>query len=1098
MTAKFRTFPDDYLSSPDNAEQRVLAFWAKANVFGEQQKRHLDRKPFVFFEGPPTANGKPGIHHVFARAIKDTVCRYQWMMGARVERKAGWDTHGLPVELEVEKKLGISGKRQIEQIAGSKEESIAKFNELCKESVFTYLTQWRELSERMGYWLDYDHPYVTFEPRYIESVWWLFSRFHANGLLEKRFKVIPYCPRCGTGLSSHEVGQGYKDIQDPSVTVRFPLVSDPSTSLLVWTTTPWTLPSNAGAAVHPEMEYVKVKSPKHAGEQFWLLKTRLEAVIPNAEVLETKQGRELAGLQYSPPFTLAHVPDLRPDATKVNKQKIHTVLTGEFVTSEDGTGIVHMAPCYGADDYELGEREGLPIYAAVGRDGKLAIDVGRAEKGTFFKDADAALMTELKENGKLFARSTTQHSYPFCWRCDTALLYYASPSWFLKTTAYSEKMVAKNREIRWAPPEIGSGRFGEWLEGNIDWAVSRDRYWGTPLPVWECEECKTFDVIDSIETLRKRATTPVPELFDPHKPAIDHIKIKCNKCNREMERSPSVVDCWFDSGAMPFAQFGYPFTEEARKHVADQFPANFIAEGLDQTRGWFYTLHAIATFLTCYDKDRKYQNNALPLPAASAYRACVVNGLVLDAMGQKMSKRLGNAVNPFLAMQQNGADSVRLLLLGSGALHLNRRFDPDSMSSIRRQVILPLANCLQFFATYANEANFDISRPVARESLTLLDRWIRSRAFSLAKEVGECFENFDLPGAVSAIGNFAEAELSNWYVRRNRKRFQLGAGDDLAAGLNTLRDVLGVAARCLAPLAPFASEMLWHRLHPEGQDPESVHLQQFPSLEMARKADLNSDLEESMHAVLIATKLSRAIREKNKIRNTIPLANVNVIVYASPELSAAQLEKYKELSALLAEEANVDAALFAGQSASPAKLKGKPNFPVLGKRAGKKMKLIQSAIESMDSNSLQILSSGGGVSIIIEGEAFRLDPNDVTITSEAVMGLVNEKESNIEVFMNIEIDDVRRSRAFAREVASAVNQARRDAQFRLSDRCRISVVGSDAARRVISGIEFQNGMARWLDDLRASAIEIANNDGGPWQKAELLDGESIEFRIAKV
>lgn len=1098
MNAKFRSFPDDYLSSPDAAERRVLAFWEKANVFGKQQERHKDKKPFVFFEGPPTANGKPGIHHVFARAIKDTVCRYHWMMGARVERKAGWDTHGLPVELEVEKKLGISGKKQIEAIAGSKEESIAKFNQLCKESVFTYLTQWRELSERMGYWLDYDHPYVTFEPRYIESVWWLFSRFHANGLLEKRFKVIPYCPRCGTGLSSHEVGQGYKDIQDPSVTVRFPLVNDPKTSLLVWTTTPWTLPSNAGAAVHPELEYVKVKSPKYAGEQFWLLKARLEAVFPNAEILESKTGRELVGLQYSPPFLLTNIPDLRPDASKINKQKIHTVLAGEFVTSVDGTGIVHMAPCYGADDYELGEREGLPIYAAVGRDGKLAMDVGRAEKGTFFKDADVALMTELKENGRLFARSTTQHTYPFCWRCDTALLYYASPSWFLKTTAFRDMMVAKNKDIRWVPPEIGSGRFGEWLEGNVDWAVSRDRYWGTALPVWECEECKTFDVIDSIETLRKRATTAVPELFDPHKPAIDLIKIKCNKCNREMQRSTSVVDCWFDSGAMPFAQFGYPFTEESRKHVADQFPAHFIAEGLDQTRGWFYTLHAIATFLTCYDKDRKYQNNALPLPAGSSYRACVVNGLVLDAKGQKMSKRLGNAVNPFEAMHQNGADSVRLLLLGSGALHLNRRFDPDAMSSIRRQVILPLSNCLQFFATYANEAKFDISRPVAPESLTLLDRWIRSRAFSLAKEVGECFDRFDLPGAVSAIGNFAEAELSNWYIRRNRKRFQLGSGDDLAAGLNTLQDVLKVAARCLAPLAPFASEMLWHRLHPKGNEPESVHLQQFPSLESARKADLNSDLEESMHAVLVATKLSRAIREKNKIRNTIPLHDLFVIIYKSPELSRSELQKYNDLGELLKEEANVDAVVFNGQSGSPAETKAKPNFPILGKRAGKRMKLIQSAIENLDKQLIYKISSGEDITIQVDGEPFLLQPSDVMLTSESVAGLKNEKESNIEVFMNIHIDDVRRARALAREFASAVNQARRDAQFRLSDRCRISIVESDAARRVLAGIEFQNGKVRWLDDLRAAAIEVASNDGGPWQKAELLDGESIEFRITKI
>jgi isoleucyl-tRNA synthetase len=1090
MTSTFRAFPDDYLGSPDAAERKVLAFWEKADVFAEQQARHAAARPFVFYEGPPTANGKPGIHHVFARAIKDAMCRYRWMLGDRVERKAGWDTHGLPVELEIEKKLKISGKKQIEEFG------IARFNELCKESVFTYLKDWRALSERMGYWLDYDHPYITFEPRYIESVWWLFSRFHANGLLEKRFKVVPYCPRCGTGLSSHEVGQGYRDIQDPSVTVRFPLVDEAGTSLLVWTTTPWTLPSNAGAAVHPEMEYVKVRSPKHPNEQFWILKARCEAVVPGAEILESKRGRELAGLRYRPPFPTENVPDLRGDTAKIQRDHLHTVMPGNFVTSEDGTGIVHMAPCYGADDYELGEREGLPIFAAVGRDGKLSIDVGRAVKGTFFKEADAALMAELKESGRLFARATVQHSYPFCWRCETPLLYYATPSWFLRTTAYRDAMVAQNRAIRWSPPEIGAGRFGEWLEGNVDWAVSRDRYWGTPLPVWECEnaKCKQFEVIDSIATLRSRATSPVPEPFDPHKPGIDTITIQCKHCGSLARRSPSVVDCWFDSGAMPFAQHGYPFTDESRRRVADQFPANFIAEGLDQTRGWFYTLHAISTFLTCFDKDRNYQNAPLPLPQGSSYRACVVNGLVLDAQGVKMSKRLGNAVEPFAAMQQYGADAVRLLLLGSGALHLSRRFDPAAMSAIRRQVILPLVNCLQFFATYANEGGFDAKRPVDPATLTLLDRWIRSRTRSLGVRVAQCFDDFDLPGAIAAIGEFAEGELSNWYVRRSRKRFQLATGDDRHAGLQTLHHALSVAARCLAPLAPFAAEMLWHRLYASGETPESVHLQQFPTLD-GDAGDHLPALEASMDAVLVATRLARAIREKNRIRNTVPLASANIIVYASPELTSAELLEYNNLAWLFTEEANVDAAVFAGQSASPARLRGKPNFPVLGKRAGKKMKAIQAAIEALGNDDLQKLSSGGTVSLQIDGEAFALGAGDVAITSESAGGLAHEKEGRIEVFLTVEVGAEQRSRALAREFASAVNQSRRDAQFRLSDRCRISIAQSEVAERLMAGIGHRDGMARWLEDLRADAVKVENRGTGTWSEATLLDGETVEFRV---
>lgn len=1091
--APYRSFPEDYLSSPDRAEQRVLEFWEKAKVFEMQQKRRHGAKAFVFYEGPPTANGKPGIHHVFARAIKDSVCRFRWMMGDRVERKAGWDTHGLPVELEVEKKLGISGKKQIEEIG------VAKFNDLCRESVFTYLKDWRALSERMAYWLDYDHPYVTFESRYIESVWWLISRFHANGLLEKRFKVIPWCPRCGTGLSSHEVGQGYKDVQDPSVTVRFPIVGEPGTSLLVWTTTPWTLPSNAGAAVHPDLEYVKATSPKFPGESFWIAKLRLAAVLPNAEIVETKPGRQLTGIRYIPPFEyLTNIPDRRTKPRDGVERVLHTVCAGEFVTSADGTGIVHMAPCYGADDYELGEREGLPIYAAVGSDGKLAIDIGKVPRGTPFKEADAGLMTDLKDRGRLFARSTTQHNYPFCWRCDTALLYFASPSWFLKTTAYRDAMVENNKKIRWAPPEIGAGRFGEWLEGNIDWAISRDRYWGTPLPVWECENCNHFEVFDSIESLKKRSKSPLPEGFDPHKPGIDNIIISCAKCGRDAKRSPSVIDCWFDSGAMPFAQSGFPFTDESRRAVADQFPADFIAEGLDQTRGWFYTLHAIATFITCFDKAAGRENVNLQLPAESAYRSCVVNGLVLDAQGRKMSKRLGNAVNPFEAMQQNGADSVRLLLLGSGALHLNRRFDPDAMSSLRRQVILPLVNCLQFFATYANEADYPYTTKAPAASRTLLDRWIRSRAVSLARRVGSAFDDYDLPAAIAALGNFAEAELSNWYVRRNRKRFQSGAGADRLAGLETLRDVLGIAARCLAPLAPFAAEMIWHRLHRRGDEPESVHLQQFPTLDAGAGEFVDAGLESAMGSALTVARLARAVREKHKVRNTIPLPWIHLLVPRMAEGAGPLMAAVEEI---VKDEVNVDAVDWEFYPPTPGQphyfsLKAKPNFPVLGKRAGKLMKSIQQAVEKLTDAELKEFMIAGRRMVAVDGGAFELTLEDVLITAE-VQDSACESDGKITVGLNVKFNDQAMDRAFARELASAVNQARRDASFRLSDRCKIELAHGSAAARVASGAGEGDARQRWLDDLRATSLELCDRAGDGWTELELSESERVAFRVTR-
>lgn len=1102
---RYRTFPDDYLATPDRAERAVLEYWRKADVFGEQQRRRAGSpERFVFYEGPPTANGRPGIHHVFARAIKDAVCRHRWMRGDRVERKAGWDTHGLPVELEVEKKLGISGKRQIEELG------VGKFIELCRESVFTYVKDWRELSERIGYWLDYDHPYVTFEPRYVESVWYLLSRFAANGLLEKRFKVIPYCPRCGTGLSSHEVGQGYRDVQDPSVTVRFRVKGEACASLLVWTTTPWTLPSNVAVAVHPNLEYVKARSPKHPGEIFWVAKSRLEAVLPGADVLETRAGKDLAGIRYEAPFAVLD-PETEtspldvgivPQAQEKGKRgAIHAVHVAEFVTAEEGTGLVHIAPFYGADDYDLCLRRGITLLRCVSSDGKLSDTIGGVSKGTFFKDADAGLLADLKARGLVFDRATIQHSYPFCWRCDTPLLYFAAPAWFLKTTAYRDTMVEQNGRTRWVPPEIGSGRFGEWLQGNVDWALSRDRYWGTPLPVWVCTACEEREVVDSIATLRTRVDESriapgdgaLPQLssdFDPHRPGIDLVKLRC-RCGSLMNRDPSVVDCWFDSGAMPFAQHAWPFSQESRARVEDQFPADFIAEGLDQTRGWFYTLHAIATFLSCVDRGRTLDGCDLPLPPGSAYRACVVNGLVLDADGRKMSKRLGNAVDPFKAVEQHGADAVRLLLLGSGALHVNRRFDPEAITAIRRQVVLPLVNCLQFFATYANESDGAMGPGVGAPRL--LDRWVLSRARSVAREVDRRMEAFDLPGAIGLLGEFADAELSNWYVRRNRERFRHDPDGDRAHGLATLREALSIAARCLAPFAPFAAEMLWHRLHPVGTECESVHLQRSPSLDPNASPPGDQELERAMGFLLLAARLARALREKAKLRTTIPLASLRVLF---PRIDAKVRVQLAEIRGLLADEVNVDDVQFVSEAGGVAVLKAKPNFPVLGKKVGKAMKSVQARIEALGAAEVDALRQGRSIEIEVDGNAIAIGPGDVRVLAEPLPGLVVESSGDVTVALDTTIDPQRLSRARAREFKRAVNQARRDGGFGLSDLCVIEVLTGRGTGALLEAVA--PNRREWLAELRASDLRTAEARGDrTWTECELLDGEIVAFALAR-
>ncbi|MGH7446454.1 MAG: isoleucine--tRNA ligase, partial [Longimicrobiales bacterium] len=739
--APYNPYPG-YPAGVIDLEEEVLARWREEDLFHRTLEHTAAGEEFVFFEGPPTANGRPGIHHVLSRTIKDVVCRYQTMRGRHVTRIAGWDTHGLPVEIEAERRLGISGKRQIEEVG------VARFNEVCRESVFTYKEDWERLSERIGYWLDYSRPYVTFEPRYIESVWWLLKQLDERGLIYRGHKSVPYCPRCGTALSSHEVAQGYEDVADPSIYVALPLSDDPSRAFLVWTTTPWTLPANVALALHPDVEYVEVAGAEEfdgAGGSvgtFILAASRVPALFgDDARVVRRFTTRDLEGVRYRRPFDLIGA---GPDAASAFR-----VVLEDFVTAADGTGIVHLAPAFGADDFAAGRRHGLPLYRPVDDAGRFHEGIPLVG-GMFVKDADAVLVEDLRARGGVFRYSLETHSYPHCWRCRTPLLYMARDSWYIRTTQVKERMLANNAQVSWHPPEIGTGRFGEWLEGNIDWAISRERYWGTPLPIWVCDADPAHTrTAGSFAELASLAGT-LPDPFDPHKPVIDEITFAC-ECGGTMRRTPEVIDAWFDSGAMPYAQWHYPFENEDafRRH----FPADFICEGVDQTRGWFYSLMAIATMLDM----------------GPAYRHVVVNDLVLDAEGQKMSKSRGNVIDPWEAIGTFGVDAIRWYFLTASVPWIPKRFDPAAIGDAARRSFDTLANTYRFFSLYANLEEWEPSdADPAPGERGVMDRWILSRLASLVRTTGAGLDAYELTHAGRAIGDFIVDDLSNWYVRRSR------------------------------------------------------------------------------------------------------------------------------------------------------------------------------------------------------------------------------------------------------------------------------------------------------------------------------------------
>ncbi len=1030
--------PIDY-TDPDAFERGVLEVWRNEDLFHRTLDATRQGEPYVFYEGPPTANGRPGIHHVFARTIKDLVCRYHTMLGRSVTRIAGWDTHGLPVEIEVEKSLDISGKADIERYG------VAEFNRRCRESVFTYKAEWESLSERIGYWLDYSRPYVTYTKEYIETVWWLLRRLYDLDRLYQGHKVLPYCPRCGTALSSHELAQGYATHRSPSIHVLFHVLGEPERFLLVWTTTPWTLPSNVAVAVHPDLTYVehdvdgrRVIAERAIAEQRSFPGATGGKPLASFKKTGEYQGRDLVGWRYAQLL----------DAFPVDPARAFRVIPGEFVTNEEGTGLVHLAPAFGADDYAAVQREDLAFLNPVDAAGRFVGGSWEAIEGRTVFEANPVIADRLERDGKLFGRYQPdgyEHTYPFCWRCDSPLIYYARESWFVRTTAYKDAMLRINRDVAWAPPEVGEGRFGEWLENNVDWALSRDRYWGTPLPVWVCERDREHRVVmGSYADLEERTGAPLPDEFDPHKPFIDAVTFGCDHagCGGTMRRVSEVIDAWFDSGSMPYAQWHYPFEHE--REFERHFPADFICEGLDQTRGWFYSLLAIAAGVS----------------DSPAYRHVIVNGLVLDADGRKMSKRVGNVVDPWQAVREFGADAVRLYLLASSQVWLPKRFDAAAIREVAAGFLNRLRNTYGFFALYAEDWVAGSGPPPADRPL--VDRWLLGRLDDLVDAVRRAWSGYDVTAGVRAIIEFCDSDLSNWYVRVNRRRFWAPDATADSAALSTLYDALVTVARLLAPAAPIVSDAIHRRL-----TGSSAHLASFP--ESQGRADRTVDA--AMDATRRLASLARAAREEAGLRVRQPLARMHVAVPA-----ALRGPVFDEFLEVLAAEINVRAIGIVASDEELVRLKPKPSFRSLGKRYGKDTPQAAAGTAQLTPDQLREVEAGRRVTVTLDGRTFDYGPDDVVVERVVKTEWLVQSDGPFVAALDPHLTDELRQEGLAREIINRVQRLRKEAGYDYNTRIELAVAGAaevaaaaEAYRDVIGG----ETLARRLD----IGAELPDADG---------------------
>ena len=1027
-------------------EKDILRFWKENRIFEKSCELRKGRPAFTFYDGPPTANGKPHIGHILTRAMKDIIPRYRTMKGYDVLRKAGWDTHGLPVELEVEKMLGLDGKKQIE--AYGVEPFIAK----CKESVWKYKTEWEQMSDRVGFWADMEHPYVTYEDNYIESEWWALKKIYEKGLLYKGHKVVPYCPRCGTALASHEVAQGYKDVKEVSATVRFKC-TDEDASYLAWTTTPWTLPSNVCLCVNANIIYCRAEKD---GEAFILAKDLVEKVLGEGAVIVREfKGSELVGRTYVPLFECT-----AKAAEKTGKVGFR-VVADDYVSADDGTGIVHNAAAFGEDDYRVCRENDIPFVQLVDTRGNMTEDTPWA--GVFVKKADPMILKDLRESGALFAEIPFEHSYPFCWRCDTPLIYYARESWFIKMTAVRDKLIEYNQRINWLPETIKDGRMGNFLENVIDWGLSRERYWGTPLPVWVCEDCGHVHVVGSRKELCELAPG-TPENIELHKPYLDPITFKCEKCGGTMRREKAVIDCWFDSGSMPFAQWHYPF--ENQEQFERRYPANFISEALDQTRGWFYTLLAIST---CLFDEPSYQN-------------CLVLGLVADKDGIKMSKHKGNVVDPWSILDNQGADAVRWYFYTGSMPWLPSRFSAEAVSEAQRKFMGTLWNTYAFYVLYAEIDSFDPTKhTLKRENLTPMDKWVLSRLNTLIKTVDTNLEGIHITEAGRELARFTD-DLSNWYVRRCRERYWgSGMTDDKEAAYMTLYTVLSTMSALCAPFIPFMSESIYQNIvrSVDKNAPESIHLCDFP---VADESLIDAELERSMDEVLEIVVLGRAARATANVKNRQPLARMFV--------QGGTLDSL--YTSIIADELNVKSVEFVSDASSFISYRVKPQLKTLGPRYGKLLPKINAylAQDGIGDKVVAAHKAGNSYDFELEGTKVSLAEADVLTEPMQKAGFVSQSEKETAVVLDTNLTEELIDEGFVRELVSKIQVMRKEAGFEVTDRIALTYSCSGRAQDVL---------ARFGDDIAHDVLAVSVTAGEPagYVKEWDVNGEKVKLGVEK-
>lgn len=1001
----------------DQREKEIIEYWNRINLLDLSIKERENSPSFIFYEGPPTANGKPGIHHVMARTLKDLTCRYKTMKGYKVKRKAGWDTHGLPVEIEVEKKLGLKNKQDIEKFG------ISKFNQICKDSVFEYEKEWREMTERMGYLIDMDDPYITLDNNYIETVWWILDSMFKDNLLYEGHKILPYCSRCGTGLASHEVAQGYKLDKTETVYVKFK-IKDKDEYFLVWTTTPWTLPSNVLLTVNPDVTYAKIKNH----DEIYILAKDLigEVILDDYEIIEEFKGRELEHIEYE-----QLMPFLKAD------KKAFFVTVADYVTTDSGTGVVHTAPAFGEDDYNTGMRYDAPVLNPVDDKGEF---IDTPWKGMFVMDADHEIMHYLYDENLLYRKQKVEHNYPHCWRCDTPLIYYAKPSWYIKVTEFKEKLIENNNGVNWFPEFVGEKRFGNWLENLNDWAISRSRYWGTPLPVWRCE-CGHTESIGSRAELAERAIEDIDESIELHRPYVDDVHIKCSKCGEVMTREEDVIDVWFDSGSMPFAQHHYPF--ENKENFDELFPADFINEGIDQTRGWFYSLIAIATYVK----------------GKSPYKNVLVNDLILDKEGKKMSKSRGNTVSPTELFEKYGADVLRWYLVYVSPPWTPTRFNEEDIKEVQSKFFGTIRNIYNFLSLYAKTDNIDInSFNIEYKDRPEIDRWLLSRFNHLVKEVTEDFDNYDINRVVRNIQEFLLEDFSNWYIRRNRRRFwKEETDDDKESVYNTTYEVLLGVVKLIAPVTPFIAEELYQNL----TNGETVHTEYYPEV---NENLLDPKLEEKMELVRSVVSLGRVSRENAQIKVRQPL--LNVVIDGRYESSIG------DLTGLIKEELNVKNVEFAKDITEFMNYSLKPNFKVAGSILGPKIKEFGNYLREVNPKEfVDKLRENKKINLELNGEDTEILEDYVLITVEGKEGFDVSSENNVFIILDTHLTDELIREGYVREIISKVQQLRKQLGLDVLDHIKVSINGEDVIKESL-----QDSLDHFKSEVLADNLEFTEKD----------------------